>query len=199
MSDEKPGKLMLEQGFEQLRNGLFEDAIETFSALHLLETTDDAALRGRGLAFVQLGKPDLAEADFRTASQLNGTEPENRSGLAISLAMQNRIYEAIDIYEQLLAESPGFVPAYIQMARLQFKIGAIPKGREYLQRALRHKPSLTLRRMIDELLKEQQKLDKGRYYRPDWEKLNGGRPAPPLPGFVRAVLARFRKSRHSDK
>lgn len=177
---------MREQGYEQLRDGYFEDAIETFSALHAVEANDDAALRGRGLAFMRLGKADFAEADFRLASRINAGEPENRSGLAISLAMQNRIYEAIAVYEDLLIERPDYVPAYLQLARLHLKIGAIIKGRDVLQEGLRRRPNLDQRRLMEALLKEQRILDKNRYYRPDWQKLNGGR-ASGLSAIIRVL------------
>ena len=35
---------------EQLNDGLFEEAAETFSAAHLLDANDERAPRGRGLA-----------------------------------------------------------------------------------------------------------------------------------------------------
>src|SRR5258706_14983240 len=145
---QKPQKAvesMMEQGYSQLRDGSFEEAIETFSACHALEAHDDRSLRGRGLAFSQLGDPAAAEKDFRQACDLNKTEPENLMGLGMSLAMQNKIYEAIKFYEELLDLHPSFIPGYLQMGRLQLKVGAISKGKEYLKKALAHRPTLAQR------------------------------------------------------
>ncbi len=163
---------MITQGFSQLQEGKFEDAVETFSACHAIELGDDRPLRGRGLAFIQIGNPKAAEADFLSALNINRREPENLMGLGVSLAMQNKIYEGIKAFEELLALSPDYVPGYIQLGRLQLKIGAITKGRDYFKQALMHKPSLEQRRMIEAVLKEQDKLDAGRYYRPDFDKLS---------------------------
>jgi hypothetical protein len=54
---------------------------------------------------------------------------------------------------------------------LHLKIGAIAKGKDLLNEALRRRPSLAERRGIEAALAEQEKLDKKRYYRPDFEAL----------------------------
>lgn len=163
---------MIEQGFSLLQEGHYEDAIETFSTALALDDKIDSPHRGRGLAHLRLEQADKAEQDFLAAKTLNPKEPENWTGLALSLAVQNKIYEAIRTYEELLQMDPTFVQAYIQLGLLQFKIGAISKGRDVLKQALAHRPTLEQRRMIEATLKEQEKLDKNRYYRPDFDRLN---------------------------
>jgi tetratricopeptide (TPR) repeat protein len=190
MKEHKALDAMLEQGFAQLKEERFEEAVETFSACHAIEDNDDRPLRGRGLALIQLKNAPFAEIDFRLARQINGDEPENWTGLALSLAMQNKIYEAFKIYEDLLEVKPNFVPGYMQLARLHFKLGAINKGRDVLNTALTHRPEPEQRRAIEAALKEQAVLDKGRYYRPDFERLSKESDAF---GFLRGFLSRFKK------
>src|SRR2546421_429981 len=136
---EEPNKaldVLLEQGFSHLREGQFEEAAEIFLTCQVVAPRDDRSYRGRGLAHLQLKEPMLAEADFAAARNLNHTEPENWMGLGLSLVMQNKIYEAIKVYEDLLAWNPDHIQGHLQLGLLQFKIGAIVNGREYFKRAL---------------------------------------------------------------
>jgi Flp pilus assembly protein TadD len=111
MTEEKVVPAMIEQGFAQLREGQFEEAIETFSACLVIESRNDSALRGRGLAHLQLNHPTESEADFRLAHEVNSSEPENWMGLGVSLAMRNKIYEAIRVYEDWRACISGLEPS----------------------------------------------------------------------------------------
>ncbi len=177
MKEHKALDSMIEQGFKNLREGQFEEAVETFSACHAIEPRDDRALRGRGLAYIQLKNALSAETDFKLAITLNSDEPENQMGFALTLAMQNKIYEAIGIYEELIHQNPGYILAYLQLGHLQLKIGTISKGREYFKKALTLRPTLEQRRLIESILKEQSKLDANRFYRPDFEQLRKQQPS----------------------
>jgi tetratricopeptide (TPR) repeat protein len=181
---------MVQQGFSSLREGGFEEAIESFSAAHLLATDDDRPLRGRGLAYLQLGNSTSAESDFLRACQLNGHEPENAMGLGVCFALQNKIYDALKIYEELIIQHPDFIPGYLQLGRLHLKIGAITKGRDVFKEALSHRPTLVQRRTIEAILKEQDQLDKRRYYRPDFERLSKERGEPGFIAFLRKAFKR---------
>jgi len=166
---------MKKQAYEHLRGGYFEDAVEAFSKCILLEPIEPAEAKiysGRGAAYFQLKKWKLAIADFEKARQLDVKDSENWLGLALSLAMDNKIYEAIDVYEALLAGNPRFVRAHIQLALLYYRLGVITKGHRQLDIALASVPSLNERRIIEGLKKEQLTLDKKRYYRPDFEALH---------------------------
>ena len=162
---------MLEQAAQQLNKGSFENAIEAFTACLLVDPKESQALRGRATARFQLKDWSGAEAGFRKALELDSAEPENRLGVAMSLAMRLEVYPAIAEFETLTQQHPDFVRGHIQLALFQIKIGAITKGKSILQEALMHRPSMTERRFIEDTLTEQDKLDKGRYYRPDFEAL----------------------------
>ena len=162
---------MRELAYEHLRGGYFEDALEVFSHCLLLEPGDARIYYGRGMAHLQLKKWKPAIADFEKARELDDEDPENCLALAISLAMDNKIYEAIDCYEALLARKPQLVRAHIQIAMLYYRLGVITRGHRQLDIALTFRPSLAERKMIEGLKKEQLALDKKRFYKPDFEEL----------------------------
>ena len=162
---------MLQEAFEQLREGQFESALEAFNACLALSPVEPEAYRGRGLAHFQLKQWSPAAMDFRKAGELNPDEPGNAIGLGMSLAMQSEVYPALDVLEDLVARRPDYVPGLIQLGLLYFKLCLIAKGREHLEKALASRPGLAERRLIEETLKDEKKLDQKRYYRPDFEAL----------------------------
>lgn len=176
MSDLPPAAETLRaQGFEQLQAGLLDEAVETFSTCLSLQPDDAVALRGRGLAYTQLKQWPPALADFRAAAALQPDDPDNWVDLGFSLGMDDQVYPAIDIFETVLAKHPQHVRGHFQLGLLYFRLAAIAKGREQMQAALAAKPSLEERRAIEAVLREQDRLDKQRYYRPDFEALNKNR------------------------
>ena len=162
---------MLERAAAQLKEGALDSAVEAFSACLLIAPQESSAYRGRATARFQLKDWAGAASDFKRAQELDPDEPENGLGLGLTLAFQNEIYPAIAVFEQVIQKHPDYVRAYIQLGVLYFKLVAIGKGREYLQEALKHHPTLAERRWIETALKEQDKLDQKRYHRPDFEAL----------------------------
>ena len=163
--------VLLQQAAEQLTAGRFEEAVETFSAALAVDPRQAQGLRGRGLAYMQLKRWSLAAADFEAARALAPEAIDNWVDLGICLAMDDKVYPAIEMFETLLATHPACVRGHLELGRLYLRLGAIPKGREQLQRALAARPSLEQRRSIESMLSEQDKLDPKRYYRPDFEAL----------------------------
>ncbi len=163
---------MKQQAYEQLQDGRFEEAVETFSAALSLCPQEAQALRGRGWAYGELNRWTLAEADFRQAKD---AAPENSDYVvdwANSLGMDNQVYRALEVFEELLARQPDCLRAHLELGRLHLRLGAIPKGRQCFQQALRCRPSGAQRQQIMAILQEQDRMDRKRYYRPDFEALN---------------------------
>src|SRR5438094_493021 len=103
-----------ELAYDYLREGHFEDALAAFS--ECLQLEPEAKLYfSRGTVYFQLKNWKQAIADFTKAQELGVRDPENEMALAISLAMDNKIYEAIDCYESLLIKMPQLVRAHIQL------------------------------------------------------------------------------------
>ena len=161
---------MLEHGYEQFKQGEFERAVEAFTTC-LAMSPDPQAFRGRAAARFQLKQWSKAASDFTRAAELDPNDTEILLGLGTCLAMENKIYEAIQAFETLLQKEPRHVRGHIQLGLLHYKLCATAKGREHIEAALAGRPSLEERRMIDQILKEQKDLDKNRYYRPDFEAL----------------------------
>lgn len=162
---------MIDQAYERLMGGYFEDAVKAFSDRLSLEPEEARIYHGRGAAYFQLKKWKLAIADFEKAMQLDYEEPSSWMGLAMSLVMDSKIYEAIDVYEKLLARKPRFIRARIQLALLYYRLGIIGKGHHQLDIALDFGPTFNERKRIEDLKNEQLALDKKRYYRPDFQAL----------------------------
>ena len=198
MSDELPeaAQTLMKQAYDQLTEGRFEEAVETFSASIAMGSQEAQALRGRGLAYLQLKRWSLATADFTAARDLAPEDPNHWVELAISLARDDKAYEAIDVFEELLHQQPQCARAHLELGLLHIRLGAIPKGREQLQQALTCRPTLEQRRRIESMLHEQALLDRKRFYRPDFEALHRQRQAKSSAGWlasVRTWLARFGK------
>ena len=183
---------MIEKAYGQLEEGHYEEAIEAFSDCLLLEPGEARGYYGRGIAHLRLKKWGAAVLDFQKAKELN---PENLEGwvaLAMSLAADNKIYEAIEVFEGLLARNPQYVRGHIQLARLYYRLGIIAKGHKQLDTALCSRPSLPERKLIEELKNEQLALDKRRYYRPDFEALHQQERDRP-PGFLNRMRNLWKK------
>ena len=198
---------LITQGYEQLAGGRFEEAVETFSSALSMEPQEPKALRGRGLARVQLKEWSSAAGDFAKARHLAPDDPENWIDLGVCLAANDQVYPAIEVFETLLAKQPDCVRGHIELGLLHFRLGAIPRGREQLQQALACRPAIAQRRLIEAALHEQDRLDRKRYYRPDFEALHQQQRGHSFGGVVKrlqqamkrisdAVRVRKRSARH---
>ena len=188
---------LISQGYEQLAEGRFEEAAETFSAALLVDSRQAQALRGRGLARLQLKQWAVAAADFSAAMRMDPNTQENWVALGLCQAAEGEFYPALNTFEALLTRWPGYVRGHIELGLLHFRLGAIPKGRQCLQQALTCRPSLAERRSIESMLREQDRQDTKRYYRPDFEALHRQqRSTSPLKMFSEWVRRRTNKTRH---
>ena len=163
---------LTQQAYQQLREGRLEEAAETFSIALAVDPKYLQALRGRGFAHSQLERWSLAVADFTIARDLAPDDPESWVDLGMSLAMDDQVYPAINALETSLARHPDHLRGHLELGRLYLRLGAIPKARQVFQKALACRPNLEQRRLIEGILREQDQLDRKRYYRPDFEALH---------------------------
>lgn len=184
----------ISRGTARLQEGLFDDAVDAFTAALTETPNDPRALQGRAMARFQMKDWVAAETDFAAAKKADESDPRNWSGLALSQAMQNKVYPALALFEDLLVRWPDFTEARIQLGLLCLKIGAIAKGRDHLRDALNTRPTLAQRRLIESTLKEQEKLDANRYYRPDFERLKAQAQEPFFVKWLARLWIRFRRS-----
>ncbi len=181
----------MKQASDQLSEGQFEEAVETFSASLAVRPKIATALRGRGLAHLQLKQWAQAAADFDAARILIPDDAENWIDLGISLARDDRIYPAIEGFETLLAKQPECARGHLELGMLHLRLGAIPKGREHLKQALTFHPTLEQRRFIEAALHEQDRLDRKRFYRPDFEALHHQQRSTPSPSWIQRLRELF--------
>jgi tetratricopeptide (TPR) repeat protein len=162
---------MLDQAQAHLKKGEFERAVEEYTACLSSKGDEVSALRGRGIAHFQLKKWNEAISDFSKARDLDSTDLESWVGLGMSLAMDLKVYPAIEVLETLLEKHPDYARGHLQLGLLYFRLCVTAKGRHHLEKALACRPTLMERRIIEKTLKEQKQLDKRRLYRPDFEAL----------------------------
>ena len=141
-----PQQALVKQAYEQLQAGQFEDAVETFSAALSIASGDAAALRGRGLAYLQLKQWPAASGDFESATRSHPSNTDNWVELAVTLAIEGKIYPAIQTFEALLDRDPACVRGAVEFGLLYIRLGAIPRGRQLLEQALTLRPTLDQRR-----------------------------------------------------
>ncbi len=161
----------LEHALLRLKEGYFEDAVESFTLYLSLEPTNAKAYQGRALANFQMKNWPGALSDFQKAKELEPEDPENWVGAGMTLAMMNEVYEAIDIFEGLLKNQPSYARGHFQLGMLYYKLGVIKKGHEQMDLVLSSRPSLAERRLAEQVKNEQLTLDKKRFHRPDFEEL----------------------------
>ena len=158
-----------------LREGELDAAIEQFTAVLQVAPDVVAALRGRAVAHFQRKAWAEARADFARARELDPADLESWVGLGMSLAMAHEIYPAIEVFETLLAHHPDYARGHLQLGLLYYKLCVTAKGRKHLEQALTCRPTREQRQLIEQVLGEQAKLDRGRYYRPDFAALRASR------------------------
>ncbi len=183
----------MQHAYEQLTEGRFEEAVETFSASLVVGPREVPALRGRGLAYLQLQRWSLAAADFDAARQLAPDDSDNWVDFGVSLAMDHQMYPAIEVFETLLSRQPDCVRGHLELGLLHLRLGAIPKGRQQLQQALACRPTREQRALVESTLREQARLDRKRFYRPDFEALRQQRQSRPSLLGPQRVLAWWKR------
>ncbi len=180
----------VERAFQYFEAGQYEEAVEQFSASLQAQPGDARAHRGRGLVYLQLQRWSLAAADFDSACHEDPTNLENWVELGISLSLDGKIYQALKVFETLLAREPRYVRGHLELGFLYLKLGAIPKGRQQLELALVCQPTPAQRQAIASVLREQARLDRKRLYRPDFEALHRQGSSERVP-WARRVIARL--------
>ena len=174
IKDDSPQALsaLREKAQDFLKRSYLKEAQEAFDAVLELDPDSVVDLVCRGMASIKLKQWKKAEADFLKAKTLDPADQEAWLGLAVSTASLQRIPEAMEIFEAMLAMHPGFVRGHIQAARFYYQLVAVNKGKEHLDAALAGRPSPEQRREVEAIRLEQAELDKKRMYRPDFAALN---------------------------
>ena len=94
--------------FVEFRLGRYGDAYRDFGVLLRLAGTSPNAHHNFGLLQLETGYPEAALASFRRALELNPGAPETMTCVAHALRDLGRLDEAIDAYDEVLAQHPDF-------------------------------------------------------------------------------------------
>src|SRR6266571_2730492 len=95
-----------------------QDEVDAFTACLAVYPETGKAVLGRAMARFQVKDWKAAQQDFQRASDLEPDDPESWLGVGMSLAMQSKIYPALEALEKLLVRFPNFVRGYMQLGML---------------------------------------------------------------------------------
>jgi tetratricopeptide (TPR) repeat protein len=93
-----------------------------------------------GEAFYRLGDPATAESFYKKSVDLAPYHPDFRSKYALSLASQNKNFEARAQYQQVVDEYPRYVPALTNLGYLWLMEKDDKKAESYYNQALASDP-----------------------------------------------------------
>jgi cytochrome c-type biogenesis protein CcmH/NrfG len=108
------------------------------------EQNSPAAARAYALRALRSGDPRSAELRLRTLQSVAPHDIESERLLAVALLMQDRVSEALEAFERLIALAPDCLRARIDLARAYRKDQRAERAHTELRRVLRQDPSLHL-------------------------------------------------------
>lgn len=118
----------------------YDDAIEAYTkAIDLFDEPERSQwflFYARGISNERSGNWEAAEADFRTALDLNPDQPQVLNYLGYSLVeKQTKLDEALDMIERAVAAEPGSGYIVDSLGWVLFKLGRYEEAVEHLERA----------------------------------------------------------------
>ena len=108
----------------------------------------------RGFGLVYLGQPEEGLAAFERSARLSPLDPFSFNmylGMALAHFGAGRPQHAIDCARRALAERPGLVWPYRDLATYHANLGDLPAARAALDRFRDGRPDLTLASVADSL------------------------------------------------
>lgn len=130
----------LNRGYNNLVNGDYKAAVESYDKVLAKETTNTYALLGKASALHKMGKKLEARLEYETVLQRDPTNREalsNLLGLLSDDAPEDALRELLELSKQY----PDYAPIAAQIGLLQAGRGAYPQSLVYLERARRLDPS----------------------------------------------------------
>jgi Flp pilus assembly protein TadD len=128
-------------GARLLRWGREADALPLLQRALKLEPSHAETHNAVAIALAKLHHTSAAEAVFRAAIAQFPTERSLQLGLAILLVNQQRLVDALSVYEGIVLRWPLLAPAHVARAVLHEELGHKPEARAALLAALRIAPN----------------------------------------------------------
>ncbi|MFB3920806.1 MAG: hypothetical protein ACE145_03745 [Terriglobia bacterium] len=123
-----------------------------------------------GLESLNCGEAKPAAACFEQVLSLAPNFTDGHIGLGIAYAIDSRVYPALDHLEHATRLDPGNFHAHFKLGQLYFKLRVPQKGYEAAQRALACATSLSERKLVAQLLREERAREKNGVPRPWWNR-----------------------------
>ncbi|MDP3306875.1 type IV pilus biogenesis/stability protein PilW [Methylotenera sp.] len=119
-----------------------EIALEEFTLAAKIDPNFSSAYNGLGLVNAQLGRDDVADANFRKAIQLDSENSEVRNNYGSFLCSRNRIDESITEFLAAVKNPLYATPAmaYTNAAICSMRGNKMANAETYLQKALQIEP-----------------------------------------------------------
>ena len=136
----------IDLGHQQLARGMWPDAIRTFQAVLEKDSGQRDALRGMGLAYLNLGRVEEAEENLRAAVEADPDWSVPKNELAVVLIERKRCEEAEELLRKVLKdifyETPQF--AEHNLARAQACQGQSDEAIRLLENVVLKRPLFCL-------------------------------------------------------
>jgi tetratricopeptide (TPR) repeat protein len=188
-SDEEKTQVVVAEGQLLREARRYRESFEVLSAA-LTRTPDNTSLLyDTAMAAEKLDRIDVMEMHLRRMMQLKPDDAHAFNALGYTFADRNtRLQEAQDLVAQALKLSPN--DAYIQdsMGWVYYRLGNLPKAREYLERAWQSRPEAEVGAHLGEVLWQMGERDAARRI---WRESTA---AEPDNESLRATLVRLKVS-----
>jgi Flp pilus assembly protein TadD len=145
-------------GFTMAQLGRPEEALADYQKALDLDPNCASAHFNLAVSFVQAGKFEEAESQYRRAIVGRPTA-ETYNGLGFVLARQGRADEAVAEFRKAIEVNPKFTPAYNNLAEALVKQGKLEEAESAYRRSLAEKPSEAVHSALGSVLRKLGKPD----------------------------------------
>ena len=147
----------IDLGNQQLAQGRWPDAIKAFARALETDESNFEALRGTGLAYLNLGRLPDAEEFYRRSLEANPQSSLSRNELAVVYLQQRRCQDAVPLFEKVLEDIFYPTPEFAEhnLAQAYACLGRVKEALARLDKLVTKRPYfclgyLTLSRLASE-------------------------------------------------
>jgi len=148
----------------------------------------------QGVELIGMGEPRQAAACLRRVLDVAPDFADGHVALGIAYAMASRVYPALDHLERATKLEPHNFFGHFKLGQLYFKLRVPRKGYDAMARALDCASSVTERKLVAQLIREEKQREHNGVERPWWNKPFSRMAlylAASLAGIGGAILLRF--------
>lgn len=144
---------LINLGALELKRGEGQTAIAYFTQVLILDESNVMARQNLAATFMHYDRFENAMTHYNELKKRNLLEIDDLYNMGVASAALGQLSEAIDCYQQVLAEEDTHNAALNNLAAIYIRLGKKSEAIEFLQRALQVKPGDTSSRfMLDVLM-----------------------------------------------